>query len=146
MTATRIAPFRKTQFDGGGYYFKQAAAATFIFGLYLHAARLHIGDDAIVTDRLITPGVDQVFAIIMGYAALAGWLSWPWVVHPTSRHKVIYAVILSYITLTWPLHVATYFRHNTDLLMIFPPWYSVVFLVMVGSMLIFVWRLQIRRP
>ena len=146
MSTERIPSLTRTSFDGGGYLFKQAAIATFVFGSYLHAARLQIGDDTIVTERIITPGVDQVFAVIMGYAAIAGWLSRRWVNHPTRTHKVVFSAILGYITATLPLHVATYFTHSTELFMVFPLWYSGVFLAMSTVMIILVWRLRIQRP
>jgi hypothetical protein len=146
VSTDRIARLRRTRFDGGGYLFKQAAIATFVFGSYLHTARLQIGDDTIVTERIITPGVDQVFAVLMAYAAIAGWLTRRWVDHPTRTHKVVFSVILGYITATLPLHVATYFTHSTEMFMVFPLWYSGVFLAMSTAMIVFVWRLQIQRP
>ena len=146
MSTNHIPDLRRTRFDGGGYLFKQAAIAPFVFGFYLHAARLQIGDDTIVTERVITPGVDQVFAVLMAYAAIAGWLSRRWVSHPSRRHKVAFSVVLGYITATLPLHVATYFTHDTELFMVFPLWYSAVFLVMAAVMIVFVWRLRIQRP
>lgn len=146
MSTDRIANLRRTRFDGGGYLFKQAAIATFLFGAYLHAARLQIGDDTIVTERIITPGVDQVFAVLMAYAAIAGWLSRRRVHHSSRKHQVVFTVILGYITATLPLHIATYFTHSTELFMVFPLWYSGVFLAMSTAMIIFVWRLQIPRP
>jgi uncharacterized membrane protein YeaQ/YmgE (transglycosylase-associated protein family) len=146
MSTNRIANLRRTRFDGGGYLFKQAAIATFVFGSYLHTARLQIGDDTIATERIITPGVDQVFAVLMAYAAIAGWLTRRWIHHPTKTHKVIFTVILGYITATLPLHIATYFTHSTELFMVFPLWYSAVFLAMSTAMIIFVWRLTIPGP
>ena len=146
MSTSGIAKLRITRFDGGGYLFKQAAIATFVFGFYLHAARLQIGDDTIVTQRIITPGVDQVFAVLMAYAAIAGWLSRRWVRHPSRRHKVVFTVVLGYITATLPLHVATFFTHDTELFMVFPLWYSGVFVAMVTAMIVFVWRLETARP
>ncbi len=146
MSTDRIANVRRTRFDEGGYLFKQAAIATFVFGSYLHAARLQIGDDTIATERIITPGVDQVFAVLMAYAAVAGWLTRRWVHHRSRTHKVVFTVILGYITATLPLHVATYFTHSTELFMVFPRWYSGVFLAMSTAMIVFVGRLQIQRP
>ncbi len=146
MSTDHLANPRRTRFDGGGYLFKQAAVATFAFGFYLHAARLQIGDDAIVTAHVITPGVDQVFAVLMGYATIAGWLSRRWVSHPTTRHKVAFTVVLVYLTASLPLHVASYFTQNTELFMVFPRWYSGVFLAMVTALTVFVRRLEIRRP
>ncbi len=146
MSTDRIANPDRARFDGGGYLFKQAAIATFVFGFYLHAVRLHIGDDTIVTQRVLTPGVDQVFAVLMAYAAISGWLSRRWVSHPTRSHKVVFAAVLGYITATLPLHVATYFTRDTGLFMVFPRWYSGVFLAMITSLIVFVWRLEIQRP
>jgi hypothetical protein len=146
MTTSQIAGLRRTRFDGGGYLFKQAAVATFVFGFYLHAVRLQIGDDTIVTAHVITPGADQVFAVLMGYAAIAGWLSRRWVRHPTGRHKVVFSLVLVYITASLPLHVASFFTRSTELFMVFPLWYSGVFLAMVTALIVFVWRLEIQRP
>ncbi len=146
MSTERISALGRTRFDGGGYLFKQAAIATFVFGSYLHTARLQIGDDTIVTERIITPVVDQVFAVLMAYAAISGWLTRRWINHPNRTHRAVFTVILGYITATLPLHVATYFTHSTELFMVFPLWYSGLFLAMSTAMIIFVWRLRIQRP
>jgi hypothetical protein len=50
-----IAAWRRTAFDGGGYFFKQAAAATLIIGLYLHLVRLQIANDAYLLAHVVTP-------------------------------------------------------------------------------------------
>src|SRR3712207_5088391 len=142
VSTNHIPDLRRTRFDGGGYLFKQAAVATFMFGFYLHAVRLQIGDDRIVTERVITPAVDQVFAVLMGYAAIAGWLSRRWISHPTRRHKVVFSVVLGYITASLPLHVASYFRQDTELFTVFPLWYSGVFLAIVTALTVWVWRLE----
>jgi hypothetical protein len=145
-TARPIAAWRQTAFDGGGYFFKQAAATTLITGLYLHLTRLLIADDAYVVTHGVTPTIDKVFAVVMTYAAVAGWLSRRYVAFTSTRQKVILTVILVYITASLPLHYATYVTNSTKLLTAVPLWYSGVFLVMVGAMLTFVWRLRIRRP
>ena len=146
-TPTRpIAAWRQTAFDGGGYFFKQAAAATLITGLYLHLTRLLIADDAYVMAHVVTPTLDKIFAVVMTYAAIAGWLSRRYTAFTGTRQKVILTVILVYITASLPLHYATYVTNSTKLLTAFPLWYSGVFLVMAAAMLTFVWRLRIRRP
>ncbi len=146
MSTNHLVNLPRTRFDGGGHLFKQAAVATFLFGIYLHAVRLQIGDDTIVTAHVITPGVDQVFAVLMGYATIAGWLSRRWVRHPTRTHKVVFTIVLVYLTASLPLHVASFFTQDTELFMVFPLWYSGVFLAMVTALTVFVWRLEIRRP
>ena len=146
-TPTRpIAAWRRTAFDGGGYLFKHAAATTLITGLYLHLTRLLIADDAYVTAHVVTPTLDKLFAVVMTYAAVAGWLSRRYVAFTGTRQKVILTVILVYITASLPLHYATYVTGSTKLLTELPLWYSGVFLVVVAAMLTFVWRLRIRRP
>jgi len=141
-----IAAWRRTAFDGGGYFFKQAAAVTLIIGLYLHLVRLQIADDAYLLAHVVTPTVDKVFAVVMTYAAVAGWLSRRYVVYTGTRQKVILTVILAYITASLPIHYSTYVTNSTQLLRVFPLWYSALFMVMVGAMLVFVWRLRIQRP
>lgn len=148
-TATRprpIAAWRQTAFDAGGNFFKYAAAATLIIGLYLHLVRLQIADDAYLIVHVVTPTVDKIFAIVMTCAAVTGWLSRPYVVYTGTRQKVIFTVILVYITASLPLHYATYVTNSTKLLTVFPLWYSAAFMAIVGATLVFVWRLRIWRP
>jgi hypothetical protein len=133
-------------FDGGGLYFKQVAAACFITGLYLHLTRLFFGLDA-VTDRILSPTVDGFFGVAMAYAAIAGWLSWRGVEHPNRVHKIIFGAILVYLSVSVPIHIRSFFFDNTtDVLGLLPPWYSVFFMGLVSSILVFVWRLRINRP
>jgi uncharacterized membrane protein YeaQ/YmgE (transglycosylase-associated protein family) len=141
-----IASWRRTAFDGGGYFFKQAAAATLIIGLYLHLVRLQIADDAYVFAHVVTPTVDKIFAVVMTYAAVTGWLTRRYVVYTGPRQKIIFTVILGYITASLPVHYATYLTNSTKLLAVFPLWYSALFMAVVGALLVFVWRLRIRRP
>jgi hypothetical protein len=140
------ATWRMTAFDGGGYFFKYAAAATLIMGLYLHLVRLQIADDAYLIAHVVTPTVDKVFAIVMTAAAVTGWLSRRYVVYAGTRQKVVFTAILVYITASLPAHYATYVTNSTKMLTVFPLWYSALFMVVVGAMLVFVWRLRIRRP
>jgi hypothetical protein len=141
-----VAAWRRTAFDGGGYFFKHAAALTLIIGLYLHLVRLQIADDTYLLAHVVTPTVDKVFAVVMTWAAVAGWLSRRYVVYTGTRQKVILTVILVYITASLPTHYSTYLTNSTQPLKIFPLWYSALFMVVVGAMLVFVWRLRIRRP
>jgi hypothetical protein len=141
-----IAAWRRTAFDGGGYFFKQAAVTTLIIGLYLHLVRLHIADDAYLLAHVVTPTVDKIFAVVMTYAAVAGWLSRRYTVYTGTRQKVILTVILVYITASLPVHYSTYVTNSTKLLTVFPLWYSALFMAVAGAILVFVCRLQIRRP
>jgi hypothetical protein len=141
-----IAAWRRTAFDGGGYFFKQAAAVTLIMGLYLHLVRLQIADDTYLLAHVVTPTVDKVFAVVMTYAAVAGWLSRRYAVCTGTRQKVILTVILVYITASLPIHYSTYVTNSTQLVTIFPLWYSALFMAVVGAMLVFVWRLRVQRP
>jgi hypothetical protein len=141
-----IAAWRRTAFDGGGYFFKYAAAATFIIGLYLHLVRLQIADDAYLLAHVVTPTVDKAFAVVMTYTAIAGWLSRRYVVYTSTRQKIILTVILFYISASLPAHYSTYVTNSTKLLTVFPLWYSALFMAMAAAILIFMWRLRIRRP
>ena len=141
-----IAAWRRTAFDGGGYFFKHAAALTLIIGLYLHLVRLQIADDTYLVAHVVTPTVDKVFAVVMTWAAVAGWLSRRYVVYTGTRQKVILTVLLTYITASLPVHYATYVTNSTKLLTVFPLWYSALFMVVASAILTFVWRLRIKRP
>ena len=95
---------------------------------------------------VVTPTVDKVFAVVMTYAAVVGWLSRRYTVHTGTRQKVILMVILVYITASLPIHYSTYVTNSTQLVTIFPLRYGALFMVVVGAMLVFVWRLRIQRP
>jgi hypothetical protein len=140
---TVTTPTVKRPFDGSGLYFKPVAAATFIAGLYFHLTRLVIGTD-LTQQLVVTPTVDKIFLVPMAYAAVAGLLLWNRVVHPNRAHKIVYRVIVVYMTISLPFHFRTFITGNTDLFWVFPEWYSVFFLFMVSAMLLFVWRLTIR--
>jgi hypothetical protein len=141
-----IAAWRRTAFDGGGYFFKYAAAATFIIGLYLHLVRLQIADDAYLLAHVATPTVDKLFAVVMTYTAIAGWLSRRYVTYTSTRQKIILTVILVYITASLPLHYSTYVTNSTKLLTVFPLWYSALFMAVASAILVFTWRLRVQRP
>ena len=132
-------------FDGGGLFFKPAAVSVLAGGMFLHAMRLIAGED--VLTRILTPAVDGFFGLAMAYAALAGSLSWRHVQHGTNRHKAIHAAVLVYLTASVPVHVRSFATDDvTDILAVFPPWYSGIFLIIATAMLVHVWRLRIARP
>jgi hypothetical protein len=58
-----------------GYYFRYAAIATLLAGMYLHVTSLFIGRD-LLRQYILTPTFDMLLAIPMTYAGLIGWLSW----------------------------------------------------------------------
>lgn len=145
LSPVTVGPAR-VPFDGGGLYFKQVTIAVFIVGLYLHLSRLFFGLDA-VTQHVLTPTVDGIFGLVMAYAAVSGWICRPWAQHPSRRHRVLLTVVLVYLSISVPIHLRSFFVQDIgDALGLLPPWYSVVFLVVVSAMVIFVGRLRITRP
>lgn len=133
MSTDTLASAARTPFDGGGLYFKQAAAATLIIGLYLHLTRLFIGLD-LLTAKIITPGADAAFGVVMAYAAVTGWLSWRWVQHRTTAHRVVFGVLLSYVTVSVPVHLRSFFVDDVKALFgLFEAWYSVLFLAVISA-------------
>ena len=113
---------------GEGFYFRQAAIFVIAFGAYLHLTRLFVGD-AILTERVLTPLLDKLFAIPMAYASLAGILSWKKMKFNSRGHKAWVTFIVAYITVSVPLHVSTYFTNSTEFFTnAFPIWVSLVWL------------------
>jgi len=126
-----------------GYYFQFVMIAVLITGQYIHLSRLIFGID-LVLKYLVTPTFDMIFMWPMLYGVVASLLAWKQVMHRSTRHKVIWRVIVGYFTLSVPIHASTYFTHSTQLLRIFPAWYSAIFLVMSSVMILFIWHLQLK--
>ena len=127
-----------------GYFFQYAGVLTLIMGIYIHLTRLFIGIDLVI-QKVITPEFDMLLALPMIYTTLFGWLAWKRVSHPSKSHVVLFAVILVYFTISLPLHIRTYFVHNAELLRFFPVWYSVLIILVQFAMLLFLWRLQLKK-
>lgn len=124
-----------------GYYFRYAAMATLIAGMYLHVTSLFIGRD-LLRQYILTPGFDMLLAIPMTYAGIVGWLSWKQVAFDHGWMKFLYGFILVYFTISIPIHIQTYLTQNTAYINAFPGWYSYFILALMTIMLIFVWNLH----
>jgi hypothetical protein len=128
-------------FQAQGYYFRYAAIATLIAGMYLHVTNLFIGRD-LLKQYILTPTFDMLLAIPMTYAAIVGWLSWKQVSFDSIWKKFLYGFILVYFTISIPLHVQTYLTQSTDYIDAFPTWYSYPIVALLSFMLIFVWKIR----
>ncbi len=124
-----------------GYYFRYAAIATLIAGMYLHVTSLFIGRD-LLRQYILTPAFDMLLAIPMTYAGIVGWLSWKQVSFDQSWKKFVYGFILVYFTISIPIHVQTYLSQSTAYINAFPGWYSYFILALMSAMLIFVGKLS----
>jgi hypothetical protein len=128
-------------FQNQGYYFRYAAIATLIVGMYLHVTSLFIGRD-LLRQYILTPGFDMLLALPMTYAGIVGWLSWKQVSFDQTWKKFLYGFILVYFTISIPIHVQTYLTQSTAYINAFPDWYSYFVLVLMTVMLIFVGKLS----
>lgn len=123
-----------------GYFFKYAAIATLVSGMYLHITSLFIGRD-LLQQYILTPQFDMLLAVPMTYAGIVGWLSWKQVAFDRGWKKFLYGFILVYFTISIPIHVQTYLTQSTDYINAFPGWYSYLVLALMTGMLMFVWNL-----
>ena len=126
-----------------GYYFRYAALFTIAIGVCLHITRFFVGDDILV-QRIVTPQFDQLFAIPMTYAGVAGILSWRRMQFRNAWHKAFVGFIVFYIAVSIPLHLASYFTNSTEYLRFVPLWFSAVLQPYYLATLITLWRLQFK--
>ena len=125
-----------------GFYFRQAAIFVIAVGAYLHLTRLFVGDE-ILLQRVLTPTLDKLFAIPMLYASLAGILSWKNMMFNGRGHKAFVSFIVFYITVSVPLHAATYFTNSTEFFVrSFPVWVSFVWLPYFALIIVTLLRLR----
>lgn len=129
------------KFKANGYFANYAAVITVIGGIYLHLTSLFIGRD-LLKQYILTPQFDMAFAIPMVYAGVAGWLSWNKVVFNSGWQKVFYAFVMTYFTISIPIHVQTYLTQSTDYIDAFPEWYSYPILALMTAILLFAWNLK----
>ena len=123
-----------------GYYFRYAAIATLISGMYLHVTSLFIGRD-LLRQYILTPTFDMLLAVPMTYAGIVGWLSWKQASFDRGWKRFLYGFILVYFTISIPIHIQTYLTQSTEYINAFPGWYSYFVLLLMTAMLIFVWNL-----
>ena len=123
-----------------GWYVREVAFLTLIGGIFLHVSSLVLGSP-LFEERILTPTFDRLFAIPIAYVGVVGWIVRRRFVHPSRWHRVAYGAVITYFTLSIPLHAATYIRGDTSLLTAFPSWYSAILLPVMACLAIFVARL-----
>jgi hypothetical protein len=107
------------------YFYREVAIGTLVFGIYLHVSRLVFGD-ALLLQHLWKPVVDEALAIPMMYAAIAGLAGWKQLRFRTRAHRMVSRVILGFIIISVPIHIATFFGASMSRYTAFPMWYSLV--------------------
>ena len=112
-------------FKHHAYFYREAAAITFVMGIYLHVSRWVFGNELLI-QYLLTPTFDKTHAIPMTYSAISGWLGWSQLRFRSRAHRIVSKVIVIFITISVPLHVATYFGASMARFSVFPIWYSVL--------------------
>jgi hypothetical protein len=119
MTTTTQTPSIQI---GAPQIFRATAVVIFLIGAVLHAARLVIGPDRLLTEYL-TPPVDGAFGFLMLASAIAGWLSFRrFTGGPALCAGFIFALVV--ITFSIPIHLRALMVWSTEYMAIFPPWYS----------------------
>lgn len=147
MSTTVVATTsdRTTRWDfvmHDAYFYREAAAITFVMGIYLHVSRWVFGNELLM-QYLLTPTFDKVHAIPMTYAAIAGLAGWKHLRFRSHAHRIVSMVILGFIAISVPLHVATYFGASMARFSVFPIWYSVLEgAALYPFFLTAVWRLR----
>lgn len=129
------------KFRTNGYFSNYAAIVTVLGGIYLHLTSLFIGRD-LLKQYILTPEFDMFFTIPMAYAGVTGWLSWKQVVFDRNWKRFFYGFVMTYFTISIPIHVQTYLTQSTDYIDVFPAWYSYPILVLMSLILVFMWNLK----
>ena len=149
MNSTTIQPSQSSDWlqtlKREGLYFRPLALLVIATGFYLHLTRLFVGDDILI-QRIVTSMFDKLFAIPMTLAGIAGILSWKQMEFRTRGHQVFMRVIVMYITISIPLHLATYFTNSTEVLRIFPMWLSAVYMPVFTAIIMALLRLRYKTP
>jgi hypothetical protein len=129
------------KFKAAGYFSNYAAIITLLIGMYLHVTSLFVGRE-LLKQYILTPQFDMALAVPMTYAGIMGWLSWKRVIFHRGWEKFFYGFIMTYFSISIPIHVQTFLTQNTDYIDKFPAWYSYPILVLMTAMLIFTRNLR----
>jgi|GEM_PF-2961863 len=100
---------------------------TLLTGAYIHLTRLIFGIDLVLT-HVVTPTFDSLFAIPMAFAAYAVIAARREYAFRNGFEKGVVIFTGCYFIASLPIHISTWFTHSTELLRMFPAWYSVFFL------------------
>ena len=123
---------------------RSAVLITLGIGIYLHFTRLFLGTELLIK-YIYTAAFDAVFAIPMLIGVVSFLPTWKHIVFRSKFEKVLVSVTGVYFLLSVPLHIQTWYTQNTDYILVFPMWFSLIFLT-YSSLLVIVWsRLKIVR-
>ena len=123
---------------------RSAVLITLGIGMYLHFTRLFLGTELLIK-YIYTAAFDAVFAIPMLIGVVSFLPTWKHIVFRSKFEKVLVSVTGVYFLLSVPLHIQTWYTQNTDYILVFPMWFSLIFLT-YSTLLVIVWsRLKIVR-
>ncbi len=126
------------------YVIRPAVLITLGIGMYLHFTRLFLGTELLIK-CIYTAAFDAVFAIPMLIGVVSFLPTWKHIVFQSKFEKVSVGVTGIYFSFSVPLHIQTWYTQNTDYILVFPMWFSLIFLT-YSSLLVIVWsRLKIVR-
>lgn len=110
--------------------------------MYLHFTRLFIGTELLIK-HIYTATFDALFALPMLLGVISFLPAWKRIVFRNKLEKTAVAITGVYFLASVPLHIQTWYTQSTDYILVFPQWFSLVFLT-YSSLLVFVWwRLKI---
>jgi len=146
MHALATAPTRRgpaAAYRARGYLFREAMVTGIGFGLYLHLTGLLIGKDPLRA-HILTPAVDVAFGILMIYIAAASIAAWGLVEFRSRWQRRIHAVIITFVTVSIPIHLAALFTHSTAYINALPRWYSMGEVVLFSAFIYAETHLRLR--
>ena len=121
---------------------RSAVLITLGIGMHLHFTRLFLGTELLIK-YIYTAAFDAVFAIPMLIGVISFLSTWKHIVFRNKFERVLVSLTGVYFLASVPLHVQTWYTQNTDYILIFPLWFSFLFLT-YSSLLVIVWsRLKI---
>ncbi len=121
---------------------KPAVLLTLGIGMYLHFTRLFLGTELLIK-YIYTATFDAIFAVPMLLGVISFLPAWKRIIFRNKLEKVAVAITGVYFFASVPLHIQTGVTQSTAYILVFPQWFSLVFLT-YSSLLMFVWwRLKI---
>jgi len=121
---------------------KPAVLITLGIGMYLHFTRLFIGTEMLIK-TIYTATFDALFALPMLLGVIGFLPAWKRIVFRNKLEKTAVAITGVYFLASVPLHIQTWYTQSTDYILVFPQWFSLVFLTYSSLLMIVWWRLKI---
>ena len=122
---------------------KPAVLTTLVIGMYLHFTRLFIGTELLIK-YIYTATFDAVFAIPMLLGVICFLPAWKHIVFRNKFEKVFVIVTGVYFLVSVPLHLQTWYTQSTNYILVFPRWFSLLFLTYSSLLFIVWWRLKLK--